>query len=95
MHLPLPNDAVVTLSPLEWSGRYESMQRASKRLRIVVPIMLLTIFGLLYSSFRSTAESLIVMVIYPNQAWNADILLVDDESRAHLGQFGQLREFSK
>jgi copper/silver efflux system protein len=50
---------------LEWSGQYESMQRASRRLRLVVPITLLIIFGLLYFNFRSTAESLIVMASLP------------------------------
>jgi len=41
------------------------MQRASRRLRVVVPITLLIIFGLLYFNFRSTAESLIVMLSLP------------------------------
>ena len=50
---------------LEWSGQYESMQRASKRLRVVVPITFLIIFALLYFNFRSTAESLIVMLSLP------------------------------
>jgi len=50
---------------VEWSGQYESMQRASRRLRVVVPITLLIIFGLLYFNFRSTAESLIVMLSLP------------------------------
>jgi len=50
---------------LEWSGQYESMQRAAKRLRVVVPITLLIIFGLLYYNFRSAAESLIVMASLP------------------------------
>lgn len=50
---------------LEWSGQYEAMQRAAKRLRVVVPITLLIIFGLLYFNFRSTAESLIVMASLP------------------------------
>src|SRR5438552_4856543 len=50
---------------LQWSGQYESMQRASQRLRIVVPITLLIIFGLLYFNFRSIAESLIVMLSLP------------------------------
>jgi Cu(I)/Ag(I) efflux system membrane protein CusA/SilA len=50
---------------LQWSGQYESMQRASQRLRVVVPITLLIIFGLLYFNFRSIAESLIVMLSLP------------------------------
>lgn len=44
------------------SGQYESMQRASKRLRLVVPIILMVISGLLHFDLRSTAESLIVML---------------------------------
>jgi copper/silver efflux system protein len=50
---------------LEWSGQYEAMQRASKRLRVVVPITLLIIFALLYFNFRSATESLIVMASLP------------------------------
>ena len=50
---------------LEWSGQYESMQRASQRLRIVIPLTLLVIFGLLYFNFRSVGESFIVMLSLP------------------------------
>ncbi|MEX2111188.1 MAG: CusA/CzcA family heavy metal efflux RND transporter [Gemmatimonadaceae bacterium] len=50
---------------LEWSGQYESMQRAGRRLRVVIPLTLLVIFGLLYFNFRSVSESLIVMLSLP------------------------------
>jgi Cu(I)/Ag(I) efflux system membrane protein CusA/SilA len=50
---------------LEWSGQFEAMQRAGARLRIVVPITLAIIFGLLYLNFRSVAESAIVMLSLP------------------------------
>lgn len=50
---------------LEWSGQYESMQRAAQRLRVIVPITLLIVFALLYLNFRSVAESLIVMLSLP------------------------------
>ncbi|MDQ2667680.1 MAG: CusA/CzcA family heavy metal efflux RND transporter [Gemmatimonadota bacterium] len=50
---------------LEWSGQFEAMERAGKRLRIVVPITLAIIFGLLYFNFRSVAESAIVMLSLP------------------------------
>ena len=50
---------------LEWSGQFESMQRAAKRLRIVIPIALAIIFLLLYSTFGSLAESAIVMLSLP------------------------------
>ena len=50
---------------IQWSGQYESMQRAAQRLRLIVPITLLIVFGLLYFNFRSVAESLIVMLSLP------------------------------
>jgi copper/silver efflux system protein len=58
----------LTLPPgyrLEWSGQYESLERASKKLRVVVPITLAIIFGLLYFNFRSVTESAIVMLSLP------------------------------
>jgi Cu(I)/Ag(I) efflux system membrane protein CusA/SilA len=50
---------------LVWSGQYEYMVRAKKRLLIVVPMTLFIIFLLLYFTFRNTAESLIVMLSVP------------------------------
>ena len=50
---------------LEWSGQFEAMQRAGEKLRVVVPITLAIIFGLLYFNFRSVAESAIVMLSLP------------------------------
>ena len=50
---------------LEWSGQFEAMERAGKRLRIVVPITLAIIFGLLYFNFGSVTESAIVMLSLP------------------------------
>ena len=50
---------------LEWSGQFEAMQRASRTLRVVVPITLAIIFGLLYFNFRSVTESAIVMLSLP------------------------------
>ena len=50
---------------LEWSGQFEAIERAGKRLRIVVPITLLVIFLLLYVNFRSVGESALVMLSLP------------------------------
>ncbi len=50
---------------LVWSGQYEYMIRAQKRLMIVVPMTLVIIFLLLYFNFKSVAESLIVMLSVP------------------------------
>lgn len=58
----------LTLPPgyrLEWSGQFEAMERAGRRLRIVIPITLAIIFGLLYFNFRSVTESAIVMLSLP------------------------------
>jgi Cu(I)/Ag(I) efflux system membrane protein CusA/SilA len=50
---------------LEWSGQFEAMQRAGRKLRFVVPVTLLIIFLLLYWNFGSVAESAIVMLSLP------------------------------
>ena len=48
-----------------WSGQYEYLERATARLKIVVPVTLLIIFLLLYLNFRSITETLIVMLSLP------------------------------
>ncbi|MFQ6608558.1 MAG: efflux RND transporter permease subunit [Fidelibacterota bacterium] len=48
-----------------WSGQYEYMERASKRLKVVVPVTLLIIFLLLYFNFKNVTESVIVMLSLP------------------------------
>ena len=58
----------LTLPPgyrIEWSGQFESLERATKRLKVVVPITLVIIFGLLFLNFRSVTESIIVMLSLP------------------------------
>ena len=48
-----------------WSGQYEYLERATARLKIVVPVTLLIIFLLLYLNFRSIIETMIVMLSLP------------------------------
>jgi len=48
-----------------WSGQYEYMVRAQRRLMIVVPMTLVIIFLLLYFNFKNITESLIVMLSVP------------------------------
>jgi Cu(I)/Ag(I) efflux system membrane protein CusA/SilA len=48
-----------------WSGQYEYMQRAERRLRMVLPVTLLIIFMLLYFNFKNVGESLIIMLSLP------------------------------
>jgi cobalt-zinc-cadmium resistance protein CzcA len=50
---------------LEWGGQYENQQRAMSRLMLVVPGALLLIFGLLYLSFRSIPQALLVLANVP------------------------------
>ncbi|HEX3157188.1 MAG TPA: CusA/CzcA family heavy metal efflux RND transporter, partial [Gemmatimonadaceae bacterium] len=50
---------------LEWSGQFEAMERAERRLQWVVPITLAVIFLLLVVNFGSVAESAIVMLSLP------------------------------
>ena len=50
---------------VEWAGQFEAMERAGRRLRVVVPLTLAIIFLLLYANFRSVAESALVMLSLP------------------------------
>jgi len=48
-----------------WSGQFEFMERAIEKMKVVIPITLLTIFLLLYLNFRRITETLIVMLSVP------------------------------
>jgi copper/silver efflux system protein len=48
-----------------WSGQFEYLERATARLKIVVPVTLAIIFLLLFLNFRSLTETLIVMLSLP------------------------------
>ena len=48
-----------------WSGQFEYMERAVQKMKIVIPITLLSIFVLLYLNFRRLTETLIVMLSVP------------------------------
>ncbi len=50
---------------VQWSGQYESLERAQARLAVVVPLTLLVVFLLLYLNFRRLTETLIVMLSLP------------------------------
>ena len=50
---------------LTWSGQYEYMERATARLRVVIPLTLFLMFLLLYFNFRNVAAPLTVMLSVP------------------------------
>lgn len=60
---------------LEWGGQFENQQRASARLAIVVPIALALIFLLLYFTFNSVREALLVFCNVPFAAIGGVIAL--------------------
>ncbi len=45
---------------VEYGGTFEQLISASNRLKLVVPVTLLLVFGLLYASFRSLKDALLV-----------------------------------
>jgi cobalt-zinc-cadmium resistance protein CzcA len=50
---------------VQWGGQFENQQRAAARLAIVVPISIGLIFLLLFSTFRSVRQALVVLTNIP------------------------------
>ena len=58
----------VTLPPgysVSWSGQFEFLERATARLKLVVPFTLGIIFVLLYLTFRRVDEALLILATMP------------------------------
>ncbi|MCT4582055.1 MAG: CusA/CzcA family heavy metal efflux RND transporter [Flavobacteriales bacterium] len=53
---------------IEYGGQFENLQKASSRLMIAVPIALLLIFILLYFTFRSIIQGLLIFTAIPLSA---------------------------
>ena len=50
---------------VSWSGQFEFLERATAKLKVVVPFTLLIIFVLLYLCFGSFGEALLIMAALP------------------------------
>lgn len=50
---------------LSWSGQFEYLERATERLKIVLPVTLMIIFVLLWLTFRRISNVLIIMGTLP------------------------------
>jgi len=50
---------------VEWTGLYQYAAAARARLRLIVPLTLVIIFGLLIVAFRSVAESVLILLSVP------------------------------
>ncbi|MEK7302316.1 MAG: efflux RND transporter permease subunit, partial [Pseudomonadota bacterium] len=64
-----PVQRLVTSFPLgyyvTWSGQFEYMQRATEKLKVVVPLTIFMVFVLVYLNFGRLTETLIVMLSVP------------------------------
>ncbi len=61
-------DAAVKLPPgyiMIWGGQFENQQRAMQRFAIVVPITIASIFLLLFSSFNSVKQAVLIILNIP------------------------------
>jgi cobalt-zinc-cadmium resistance protein CzcA len=61
-------DAQVELPPgylVTWGGQFRLQQQANQRLAVVVPISLLVVFLLLFSSFNSLRSSILILLNIP------------------------------
>ncbi len=50
---------------MAWGGQFENQQRATKRLMIIVPLVLLAIFALLFWAFKSIRFAALVLAMIP------------------------------
>ena len=50
---------------ISWSGQFEYLERATQRLKVVVPVTLAVIFVLLHLLFRSAGDAVLVMAAVP------------------------------
>ena len=57
---------------LKWGGQFENLERAKKRLMIIIPIALLLIFILLYFTYRNMVDTIRVFTGVPF-AWTGGI----------------------
>lgn len=61
-------EARVALPPgylVQWGGQFELQQEANNRLRLVVPVTLFVVFLLLFSSFNSLRNALLILLNIP------------------------------
>jgi len=50
---------------IEWSGQYENLIRSERTLKLILPVVLLIIFGTMYFAFHSAREAFFSLVSIP------------------------------
>ncbi|MCB2141476.1 CusA/CzcA family heavy metal efflux RND transporter [bacterium] len=80
---------------VNWGGQFELQQQANRRLAIVVPVTLLLVFLLLFSSFNSLRNALLIILNIPLALvggvvalWLADLNLSVPSSVGFIALFG-------
>ena len=61
-------DAGLKLPPgyaIDWGGQFENQERAMRRLLLVIPASILIIFGLLFATFDSVRQALLILLNVP------------------------------
>ncbi|HXG58072.1 MAG TPA: efflux RND transporter permease subunit, partial [Thermoanaerobaculia bacterium] len=67
-------EAQIDLEPgylLTWSGQYEAMARVREKMKVVVPLTLFIVFGLIYMNTKSLMKTTIVLLAVPFSAVGA------------------------
>lgn len=80
---------------IRWGGQFEHQQRAMQRFAVLVPLVLLGIFGICYATFGSMQQSLLVMLLVPFAAvggiaalWLRDLNMNVSASVGFIAVFG-------
>jgi cobalt-zinc-cadmium resistance protein CzcA len=60
---------------VEWGGQFESQERANERLMLIVPITLAIVFVLLFMTFNSVSQALLVVLNIPVSLIGGVVLL--------------------
>ena len=50
---------------ITWGGQFENQQRALKRLQVIIPISLFSMFALLFWAFKSMKRAVVVLMMIP------------------------------
>lgn len=80
---------------ITWEGEFENQQRATERLKIIIPVSIIIIYALLYWAFYSFRTALLVMVTVPLALiggviglWKMDIYLSVAATMGFITLFG-------
>lgn len=58
---------------LQWGGQFQNLERARLRLAMIVPLILVGIFYLVWRSFRSVKQAILIFLTIPF-AWTGGVL---------------------